>query len=374
MDRADRAARPPRRLARVDARAGPPLPRATPTPIPTWPGWSASSGPATTSRSPSPTPSSGKLAELGLGDDMVHAYNALMGAVQGFVVHGAGAAIAEPDEPSAERREPISARSTPSSSRTSPPTSTRWPTARCRSGGATAAEHPLDDSFEFLLDAAARPVIAARMPRKRRVVTVSTAELLDAAHGLAADVVALRHELHRWPELGLHIPRTRDTVLGRAGGPAARRHAAPHHLRHRRAAHRRSARVPRCCCAATWTRCRCRRTPARSAPHRSTGRMHACGHDGHTAMLVGRCPAAAATRRDQLAGRVLFMFQPGEENGCAGADTCWTRACSTFRRTPSTAARRRSRPRMRCTSRPTRPPAWWCRRPGPLMASSDRTH
>ena len=40
--------------------------------------------------------------------------------------------------------------------------------------------------------------------------------------------------------------------------------------------------------------------------------MHACGHDMHTAML---CSAARvlATRRNELAGRVLFMFQPGEE-------------------------------------------------------------
>jgi amidohydrolase len=42
------------------------------------------------------------------------------------------------------------------------------------------------------------------------------------------------------------------------------------------------------------------------------GAMHACGHDTHTAMLVGAAEVLAA-RRDELAGRVLFMFQPGEE-------------------------------------------------------------
>jgi hippurate hydrolase len=42
------------------------------------------------------------------------------------------------------------------------------------------------------------------------------------------------------------------------------------------------------------------------------GRMHACGHDTHTAMLAGAARILAA-RADQLAGEVRFMFQPGEE-------------------------------------------------------------
>ena len=43
-----------------------------------------------------------------------------------------------------------------------------------------------------------------------------------------------------------------------------------------------------------------------------TGFMHACGHDMHTAMLAGAA-RLLASRRDELAGSVLFMFQPGEE-------------------------------------------------------------
>jgi hippurate hydrolase len=45
--------------------------------------------------------------------------------------------------------------------------------------------------------------------------------------------------------------------------------------------------------------------------------MHACGHDTHTAMLVGAARLLSARAAD-LPGRVLFMFQPGEE-GFAGA-------------------------------------------------------
>ena len=47
------------------------------------------------------------------------------------------------------------------------------------------------------------------------------------------------------------------------------------------------------------------------------GRMHACGHDGHMAILVGAVKALCS-RRDHLTRRVRFVFQPGEEMRCAG--------------------------------------------------------
>ena len=136
-------------------------------------------------------------------------------------------------------------------------------------------------------------------------------DLLAQARDLQPRTVALRRAVHRHPELGLHLPRTRDAVLEALADLPLQVHLG----------------VGTTSVVAVLDGARPGPTVLlrgdmdglpvaedTGLPFASEvdGRMHACGHDTHVAMLASAARVLAA-RRDELAGRVLFMFQPGEE-------------------------------------------------------------
>jgi hippurate hydrolase len=144
----------------------------------------------------------------------------------------------------------------------------------------------------------------------------------DEATAVAADLTRLRQSIHAEPELGLSLPRTQRKVLDALAGlpleitlgtrlssvTAVLRGPAPGG----------TARPGR----SVLLRADMDALPVTErtgVPYSSAidGVMHACGHDLHTAMLAGAARLLAA-RRSELAGDVVFMFQPGEE-GEAGA-------------------------------------------------------
>lgn len=187
--------------------------------------------------------------------------------------------------------------------------------------------------------------------------------LLGDARAMADELIELRRDVHREPEVGLHLPRTQRKVRaaldglplkivdgtglssltavleGRTPGPVvllrAEMDALP--LTERTDVEFRS---------------------------RFDGAMHACGHDLHTAMLVGAA-RLLASRVERLQGSVVLMFQPGEE-GCDGArhmlDEGVLEAAG-----PSPAAAYAVH-----VSANHRPTGRFATRDGPLMAASDR--
>ncbi len=142
-------------------------------------------------------------------------------------------------------------------------------------------------------------------------------DLRAEAADLAPRVVALRRELHRWPELGLDTPRTRDAVLAAVDGLPL--DITLHRTTSGVAALLTGARPgPTVLLRGDMDALPLREDTGEDCTSAIDGAMHACAHDGHAAMLVGAAHLLAA-HRGEIAGRVLFMFQPGEENGHAGA-------------------------------------------------------
>ncbi|CAB4885041.1 unannotated protein [freshwater metagenome] len=136
------------------------------------------------------------------------------------------------------------------------------------------------------------------------------------AHDSLGDAIALRRQLHQWPEIGNHLPITREAVLASLEG-------LPLDLNLHTSTSGIGAMLtgakpgPTILLRGDMDALAMPEDTGLDFSSRVDGCMHACGHDTHTAMLVGAAKMLAS-RRSELAGRVLFMFQPGEE-GHAGA-------------------------------------------------------
>ncbi|MFB9838228.1 M20 metallopeptidase family protein [Actinoallomurus acaciae] len=138
--------------------------------------------------------------------------------------------------------------------------------------------------------------------------------LRAAAGDLHDDLVRLRRDLHREPEVGLDLPRTREKVLAALDGLPLETTTGSA-LSSVTAVLRGSSPGPVVLLRGDMDALPL--TERSGVPYASQipGRMHACGHDLHTAMLVG---AARLLAERSFAGSVVFMFQPGEE-GNGGA-------------------------------------------------------
>ena len=146
---------------------------------------------------------------------------------------------------------------------------------------------------------------------RRRGADGPLASVPEHADDLLGDTIDLRRELHQWPEVGNDLPVTRNRVL-----------AALEDLPLAVTTHESTSGITALLDGANPGPTVLLRGDMDALPltedtgldyaSRVDGTMHACGHDTHTAMLAGAARLLAA-RQDDLAGRVLFMFQPGEE-------------------------------------------------------------
>ena len=134
---------------------------------------------------------------------------------------------------------------------------------------------------------------------------------IEGARALLPETIALRRRIHENPELGLDLPLTTQSVLDELKGLDVQ-------IDHGRSTSGLMVTLKGPSQGGTvllrgdMDALPMHEDTGLSFASKQPGRMHACGHDAHTAMLAGAVKLLHANR-GRLAGSVKFMFQPGEE-------------------------------------------------------------
>lgn len=138
-----------------------------------------------------------------------------------------------------------------------------------------------------------------------------TDNLLKSARDLSAGIVSLRRAIHAEPELGLQTPKTMAKVrealadlplTWRSGGNTSGQVATLEGAKPGK----------RVLLRGDMDALPMAEKTDLDFASKIEGRMHACGHDTHTAMLAGAARLLCA-KRESITGTIDFMFQPGEE-------------------------------------------------------------
>ena len=129
-------------------------------------------------------------------------------------------------------------------------------------------------------------------------------------------IVALRRDIHREPELGFDTKRTAEKVLSALEGLPldVQTGVAENGIV---ATLRGGGEGPTVGLRADMDALPIHEETGLPFASEIEGKMHACGHDGHTSMLVGAAHALSGMR-ERLNGDVKFFFQPAEEGGGGG--------------------------------------------------------
>lgn len=140
------------------------------------------------------------------------------------------------------------------------------------------------------------------------------------------EIKRLRHQIHQTPEIGLATRETRQTIAQALAGTSLTIH--PPLLENDLIAELQRPVGKTICLRADTDALPVQETTQLDYTSCNPGAMHACGHDGHTVILIGTALVLEAFR-EQLPVSVRFVFQPGEEVVGGGKTLVRLGACGT---------------------------------------------